>query len=873
MGHNDLTQVETLFHAALELPAGERRAYVEQACNGDEALFSEVSTLLASVESSNGFMEHPALSAGWNVLLSTSKNSLLGKSLGVYKIISPLGQGGMGDVYLAEDTRLNRKVALKFLSMEFVGDNWAKRQLLKEAQSVAMLDHANICQVYGIEDHDEHSFIVMQYVKGTTLADLIHQRSLTVQEVLSLAKQIVSALSEAHAHGIIHRDIKPRNIMVTANQQVKMLDFGLAKTVQRMKGREVDDSMSNKLQAGLHIGTVPYMSPEQLREERLDYRSDVFSVGIVLYEMLCGKNPFARDNYADTISAIVSNDPAPFAGNGDLRKPAALHGIIRKCLEKKAEDRYQSATDLLIDLESVEVNGASVKPPRKFLDPRILHSRRPLRAALALAVLTLLAFVGYFIYLKVTTTKSLAVMPIENLTGEATLNYMGDGLTDTLTTKLTRASKLNVKPATILAGYKQKKVDLKAVAHDFGLDAILTATIIGNSERQFLQARLFGSDGDLLWEQQYPLDMANVFTVEAKVSQKVISTMESVSAEAELRLNEAVGTSNPEARRNCWLGQFSLKNRGDKKTLDDAIKYFNSAIALEPAYAEAHAGLADCYALMNVVAYGQADTADVMNKAVRAANDALTIDPRLAQARTSLANVYMKYYWDWQASEEQFKLAIKLDPNYAPAHYGYSRLLTIRGRFEEAVAEGRIARDLDPLSGSTILNYCRAVFFSGKFEESLQCYDKLVADYPNFAVGNYSRALVLFHLGRQDEAIAVYEKLYQENKRLGGGLLGLAYGLRGRKADAERVLNEMMPLTKENLPPQEIALIYVGLGDLDNALVWFEQCLKIHFDPFSFIRVDPMFAKLRAEPRFISLVKKYEAPFPHPPPVPVDAAP
>lgn len=871
MAPKDLKQVENVFHAALELPVAERRAYVQHACNGDEALLAEVSSLLSSVESSNGFMEQPAFSAGLNVLLNTSKDSLLGKSLGAYKIISPLGQGGMGDVYLAEDTRLNRKVALKFLSMEFVGDNWAKRQLLKEAQSVAMLDHANICQVYGIEDHEERSFIVMQYVKGTTLAELIQQRSLTVQEVLSLAKQIVSALSEAHAHGIIHRDIKPRNIMVTANQQVKMLDFGLAKTVQRMIGRDVDDSLSNMSEAGLRAGTVPYMSPEQLREERLDYRSDVFSVGIVLYEMLCGKNPFARDNYADTISAILSNEPAPIE-DSELQKTADLHRIVSKCLEKRAEDRYQSATDLLIDLESVEVNGASVKPARRFWDKRVLRSRLAVRAALALAVLTLLSFVAYFIYLRLTTTKSLAVMPIENLTGDATLNYMGDGLTDTLTTKLARVSKLNIKPATMLAGYKQKNVDVKSIAREFGLDSILKATIVGNSERQFLQTKLFGADGETLWEQQYPLDMANVFTVEANISQKVIATMESVSAADELRINEAVGTSNPEARRACWLGQFHLRNRGDKKTLDDAIKYFKSAIELEPAYAEAHAGLADSYALMNVVAYGQADTADVMQKAVQAANDALQLNPKLAQARTSLANVYMKYYWDWQASEEQFKLAIKFDPTYAPAHYGYSRMLTIRGRFEEAISEGRIARDLDPLSGPTTLNYCRAIFFSGRFQESLQCYDKLVADHPDFTMGHYSRALVQYHLGKYDEAISVFETIYRD-KKSHGAILGFAYGQRGRRGDAERILSEMLPLlTTENLPPHEIALIYTGLGDLDKALYWFEGSLKMHFDPFSFVLVDPMFEKLRAEPKFINLVKKYEAPFPHSPPAPTDAA-
>ena len=867
MAHKDLPKVETVFHAALELPVTERRAYVEQACSGDDTLLREVSSLLSSVEGSNGFMEQPAFNAGLNVLLKSSKGSLLGKSLGAYKIISPLGQGGMGDVYLAEDTRLNRKVALKFLSLELVGDNWAKRQLLKEAQSVAMLDHPNICQVYGIEDHEDLSFIVMQYVKGTTLADLIRERSLTVQEVLALAKQIVSALSEAHAHGIIHRDIKPRNIMVTANQQVKVLDFGLAKTVQRMKGRDLEDSMSTRQEAGLRIGTVPYMSPEQLREERLDYRSDVFSVGIVLYEMLCGKNPFARENYADTISAILANDPAPL-GNGELQHPAPLQRIISECLEKNAEDRYQSATDLLIELESIEINNAIIKRRWKEKYGRFLTSRLALRAALAVSVLLLLSFVGYFVYLRMTRPRSLAVLPIENQTRDQNLSYLSQGLTDTVTAKLAKASKINILPTSVVAGYKPGD-DLKSVAHSHGLDNIVTATLTGDKEKQYLNAKLYNGDGELLWQETYPLDQVNVFMVEANVSQRVLSTMKVFSAEDQRRLNETVGTANPVARRECWLGEYYLKNRRDKKTLEDAIQHFDAAIKLEPFYAEAHAGLSECYALINVVAYGQADTAEVMYKAMKAAINALEVNPNLAQARNALANVYMKYYWDWTGAEEQFKLAISLDPNYAPAHYGYSRLLTIRGRFEEAIKEAQIARQLDPFSPSTILNECRATYFSGQFDASLQCYDKLVVDQPDFVMGRYSRALVQYHLGRYDEAIPVLEKLYGENKRL-GGVLGFVYGQRGRRADAERVLNEMLLLIKENLPPHEIGLIYAGLGDVDNALVWFEEAAKTHFDPFSFILMDPMLEKLRSDPKFINLVRKYEAPFPHaaPPPIP-----
>ena len=862
MSDKKLEQVESVFHAALDLPVADRRLYLQQVCNGDEALFAEVSSLLTSVESSNGFMEEPALTAGLSLLLNSSKDSLLGKSLGVYKIVSPLGRGGMGDVYLAEDTRLNRNVALKFLSMEFVGDNWGKRKLLKEAQSVAMLDHPNICQVYGIEDHEQGSFIVMQYIKGTTLADLIGKQALTVDEVLSLGKQIVGALSEAHAHGIIHRDIKPKNIMVTANHQVKVLDFGLAKTVQRIKGRESEDSLSNVSQNGLRLGTIPYMSPEQLREERLDYRSDVFSVGIVLYEMLCGRNPFGHDNYADTISAILSNDPAPFEKT-ELPKTEGLHRIIRKCLEKKSEDRYQSATDLLIDLESIGNGSVEIHSTAM---PKVPARRRMFRAGLALAVIALLVFVLVFIYAQITKTKTVAILPIINEIGDPGLEYVAEGLTETINAKLARQSKLGVRPPTLLTKYKGKNVDPKQIASELGADAFLTGRIAGTAERQTLHVKLLnGTDGTPLWEQEYPFDMSNVFAIEADISKNIASTMDFISSEDRQRVQEVLGPANLEARRQYWLGRHYWKNRGNNvNTLNDAIKHFNNAIQLAPTYAEAYAGLAECYAYSNVVAYGSEATREAMSKAVRAAKDAIGLNDKLPDAHTALGIVLTKYYWDWAEAEKEFKEAIEINPEYAPAHYQYSVLLTIRGRSDEAISEGRIALNLDPFSPATNLNYCRAHFFARQYNEATACFDKLVTDFPDYATGKYVRGWIIFHLGKQAEATAHFEEIYNNQKRLGGAALGWAYGEMRRYDDAQRVLNEMLELSKkENLPAQEIALIYYGMGDMDNALSWFEKSAAEHFGPFAFLAVDPIFDRLRADPRFMNMFGRYDKPFPY----------
>ena len=309
MKYKHSERVERLFHAALELPAGDRSVYLSSECLGDKELYEEVESLIAAYEEGNGFFDKPAFDLGMKLMGDSLSPSLVGQEIGEYKILQRLGKGGMGEVYLSEDTRLKRQVALKFLSPEFVGDNWAKRQLIKEAQAAAALDHPNICSVHDIKETGEPSFIVMQYVEGETLADLIRTKTLTTSEVMQLGRQIISAIAEAHAHGIIHRDIKPKNIMVTPGGNVKVLDFGLAKTIKKKQSAIVRaDSSSHVSQVNVIPGTVAYMSPEQLRGEKLDYRSDIFSLGTVFYEMACGKNPFAHENNADVISSILTSE-------------------------------------------------------------------------------------------------------------------------------------------------------------------------------------------------------------------------------------------------------------------------------------------------------------------------------------------------------------------------------------------------------------------------------------------------------------------------------------------------------------------------------------------------------------------------------------
>jgi serine/threonine protein kinase/Flp pilus assembly protein TadD len=854
MSDNPLHEVESVFHAVLDLPPDDREAYLTKVCNGNAALFAEVSSLITAFDSRSGFIEKPALELGLKVLSKNSEESIVGQLIGTYEVMSRVGKGGMGEVYLAKDKKLGRNVALKFLTQEFVGDTWAKRQLEKEAQAVARLDHPNICSVYGIEESGEHVFIVMQFVEGTTLADSIKRGAISTAQVVPIAEQIVGALAEAHAHGIIHRDIKPKNIMVTPSGRVKVLDFGLAKSIQRTKGLldSNDDSVSQFPNGGVQPGTIAYMSPEQLRSERLDYRSDVFSAGIVIYEMLGGTNPFSRSNPAETISAILfTNPPPPKAPNAKI--PRDLERVVSKCLEKNRELRYQSANDLLINLDALS------------------NSKRhawtfSARYAIALALLLLVTFVGIYLYLQFTKMRLVAILPIENSTGDDGLNYMSGGFGDSISTKLTGLTKLRIKPASTLANYKNRGADPLQIGKELGVDAVLKGKLIKVDGIVSLHVSLLTTaDGVTVWENTYRVNEPNdVFATETDIAQKITSKMEFRSKDDEQKARIAVGPQNPEARKHFWLGKYYWKNRGNKGTLNEAIAHLTKAIELEPDFAEAHAALADCYAYQNVVAYGTADTKEAMSKAVRAARDARDINNNLPEAHTALGTVYMKYYWDWQEAEREFREAIRLNAEHSPAHYGLSLLLSIRGRTAEGVSEGKIALELDPFSPATNLNYCRAMFYARQFDESSACFDKLVRDFPEYETGKYVRGWIDFYLGRKDDAIATFERIYSKDKRLGGAALGYSYGQVGRKADAQRILNEMLTILKEEkLPAQEIALIYYGLGDMDNAISWFDKSASEHFGPFATMMTDPIFDKLRQEPRFITILKTYDKPFPH----------
>lgn len=845
----NISQVENVFHAALGVPADDRAAYLAQACGSDESLYAEVCSLISKADTRNSFMDQPALDLGLKVLSQAVEESMIGKVLGSYRVLSKLGKGGMGEVYLAEDTKLGRKVALKFLPQELVNDSWAKRQLEKEAQAAAKLDHPNICSVYDFENSGEHSFIVMQFIEGETLAELIRKKSIDADKMLPLARQIVGALAEAHAHGIIHRDIKPRNIMVTPAGNIKVLDFGLAKTLRPKSLEALEDSVSKFSEAGLVPGTIRYMSPEQLRNERLDYRSDIFSVGTVLYEIVSGTNPFDRNTGPEVISAILSSNPKPLTQNGVV-PPKGLESIIQHCLSKKPEERYQSANELLLDLDKPEKGSTFVPTWRSYFNLRVTN----------LLVLLLLVVVGTaaVLYYKVGLKKhSIAVLqltcdgiPADTCPGAEIRQQLLDHL-------LTRD--FIVKPVDLVLSDNRDGDSAQTIGRQFGVEAVLSGKIIKRGDALILKTRLESTaNGKTLAENQHIVPSQTIPLVE-ELSIRVVFNPDSSPTEEDKRtyaLLAATQNRNPDALELYMRGLYYW-NKRDKDNIFRAIDFFDKAIERDPAYARAYAGLAECYVMMPTVAFGKMKTKDAMDKATAAAKKALAIDPKLAEAHTSLGTVQLRYEWNWQAAEKSFKQAIALAPDLASAHYWYSTLLGITGRMEESIAEGERAKQLEPFSPLYVTNLGKAYYLARDYDKTVKYFRTVLSEDPNSTSAMYMLMLAYFQKSMFSEAIELLEKLSNLNKWYAAAPLGYAYAKVGRVDDARRILSEMEEHSKtEHLPPLERAIVYIGLGDNDSAFYWLEESYKERFGSIIGLTTDPFFDSIKSDPRFSVLARK-----------------
>ena len=791
---------------------------------------------------------------------------MIGLTLGHYRIVEKIGEGGMGVVYRARDEQLDRDVALKVLPPGALADEATRKRFRKEALTLAKLNHTNIEAAHEFGSQDGVDFLVMEYIAGATLAERLAAGALPEKEVLTLGAQIAAALEEAHEQGVVHRDLKPGNIVVTPKGQAKVLDFGLAKLLRPESEMSTTDQLSSSAAVA---GTLPYMSPEQLRGKPADGRSDIYAAGAVLYEMATGKRPF-REEVATALVDDILHKPPPPPGRLKHDLSPRLEEIILKCLEKEPENRYQSAKELLVDLRRLASPSAVTAVPM----PRVTRWRKAARpaaygagGAVALVVVLVALNIGGVRQQLLGRSasphfESLAVLPLENLSRDPDQEYFADGMTEALITDLSKISALRVISRTSVMQYKGVKKPLPQIARELNVDGVIEGSVQRSGDRVRITAQLIEAATDRhLWAESYERELSDVLALESEVAQAIAGEIRvKLTRPEKLQLASARPVS-PAAYEANLKGRY-FWNKRTPEGVKTAIEYFQQSIEKDPNYALAYAGLADCY----VVPVNPSPPREKMPKAKAAATKALQLDDTLAEAHTSLASVLSRYDWDWPGAEKEFKRALELNPRYAEAHEWYAAwYLVPMGRLQEAIAEEKRAQELDPVS--LIINFELGIvlYYAREYDQAIEQFRKTLELNPNFRQAQTSLAAAYGQKGMYEQAVAGLQK----SLTLPGGTewpptragLGYAYGVSGRKDEARKVLNEMKQLARQKyVSAYDVALIYVGLDEKDLAFTWLEKAYEERSFVLSNIKAEPRMDGLRSDPRFQNLLRRIGIP-------------
>ena len=779
-----------------------------------------------------------------------------------YRILKELGAGGMGEVYLAEDTQLSRNVALKLLPKRSLADQNAKRRLVREAKAAAKLDHPNICSVYDVGEADGHTFIAMQYVEGETLAERCQRKSLSLRECLEAAIQVADALSEAHSRGIIHQDIKPQNIMLTDRGQVKVLDFGLAKTIPQSSPPDTSAlTLSEITDERVVVGTVPYLSPEQIHGQGPDVRSDIFSLGVVMYEIVTGHRPFTAEDKLTLIWAILKKEPEPLSRYVS-GLPTELDRIVRKCLEKDGERRYQSARELGIDLrklqESVQAGGKG-EYQRQGQNSWGWISFLAIAAILVVIAILVLPRLSLWNRAVGKQIDSIAVLPFANDGADPKTDYLSDGITEGLINNLSQLPNLKVTGRNSVYHYKGRNVDVFDIGKELLVGAVLTGRVRQLGDELAISVELTDArDKSHIWGEQYKRKLADIFVLQEAISKEITENLRlKLSGEQTARLSKR-HTENLEAYELYNRGRF-LWNRRTPEDVTRAADYFKQALAKDPAYALAYAGLADSYSLLGD--YGALPAKEAFRQAEAAAREALRLDHMLAEAYTSLAHVRL-YDWNWTSAEEEYRQAIALNPNYATAHQWYANHLIAMGRMEEAQAEIKLALEIDPLS--FIINEVagRHLYLMGQYDQAIERHLKVLELEPTFIPAHAALGLAYVQKGNYEEAIREFKKAINlSGNPAYSAELAHAYAVSGQKSKAREMIQVLISTSRRRyLSPYYIAAIYVGLGEAEQAVDWLEKAFDDRTSELMFIKQEPIFAPLRSHRRFQDLLHRIGLP-------------
>ena len=796
---------------------------------------------------------------------------MIGQLLLHYRVIEKIGEGGQGTVYKVFDTTLDRPAVIKVLPPDLTDSASNLLRFEREAKLASSLDHPNICTIFGLHKVGDIQFIAMQYIEGRNVRQLVDGQPLDLRRALSIAIQVTDALAAAHSRGIVHRDIKARNVMVTRSGTVKVLDFGLAKLIEPSSAKDSSDPQLTEI--GVPYGTSTYAAPEQAQGWKADHRADIFSTGVLLYEMLVGTWPFRGKTALDVRYAVVYHQPKPIteARGDDSPGLRRIQEILDKALAKVPEDRYQKIEDMRselqevlreVDLDSTNTNTLTDAPVAMapawtkrtpFWTTSRIVSTVALAALLVIAV-SLLAFRTNFPADSASAINSLAVLPFAN--ADPSSEYLSDGITESLIENLSRVPNLKVKSRSTVFHYKGRETDPKAIGRELGVHALLSGSISQSGDDLLVRVELIDvRDDSHMWGERYDRKVSEIVALPQQITRDVSERLRSRADNVDHSQLARNYSPDSEAYRLYLQGRYNW-NKRTVEGLQKGIEFFGEAIRRDQDYGLAYAGLADCYLLLNV--YNVTSAEDSYPKAEAASKRALSINESLAEAHTSLAFVTYRYHLRWEEAEQHFKKAIALNPNYATAHQWYGSYLAARGRLGEAVVQAKTAHELEPFSLTIYSDYVRNLYYAGRLDEAKKESLKLMEMDRSFGRAHYELGLVLEEQGKLEDAMAEFKLALKSapDNIIVLTALGHAQGLAGKRSDAEKIIGRLQELSKQQyVSPYQTAVVYAGLDERKLALDWLEKSKEERFNWLPFVQIDPVFKNLRSEARFLELSK------------------
>jgi serine/threonine-protein kinase len=863
------SHVAKLYQLAVEQEPADREAFLSEACAGDEALRGEVQSLLREDDASV-VLDRSVWTLA-NRLFGEGPGFSSGSLLGPFRIEAAIGAGGMGEVFSATDTRLNRRVAIKVLPGAVALDEQMRARFAREARAVAALTHPHICTLYDVGQHDAVDFLVMELLQGETLATRLAAGHLPVDRSLTCAVQVASALDHAHRHGIVHRDLKPANIMLTGSG-AKLLDFGLAKfrtandhpTVADEPGAAVDrasvltSSDSDQegeapVTGGAILGTLRYMAPEQLAGHEADVRSDLFSFGAVFFEMLTGRRAFEGHSAPAVRAAILGSEP-PVASSIHPDVPSPLDALVRRCLAKDPGERWQSATELLHELT-------------RIVDLRDAHTRRPsrkVRWAAAVLMTSLTGLVGWLVLgglqrpravPSATPIRAVAVLPLDDLSGEADQEYFADGMTEQLIAELATIGELRVTSRTSVMNYRRASKPVPTIAKELNVDALVEGTVVRANGRVRITATLIdGASGKVLWGQSFERDSRDVLVLPREIARTITGKVDvTITPQEQARL-ESVRIVDPEVHRTVLLGQHHMA-KATEEGLRKAVEYFDLAITRDPANAMAYAGVAEAHVGLSGF---HVPPREAMPNAKRAAETALSLDESLASAHAVLGFVHLVYDWDGPAAERALLRALELNPTLATARLHRAAHLTTQARHDEAVREIWRAVEFDPASIRTNSIATSLLLFTRRYEDAIELARRGLEFEPKSAFALAFQGVAYAQLGRYAEAVSNVkqaERLDQSATIL--SLEAVVLAVAGFKDQAKQAVQRVEDIaSRQYFCPYEVGAAYVSLGDGDTAYRWFRQGVEQRADCMAWLGVEPWIEPFRSDPRYASLLRE-----------------